>query len=395
MVSVPPRWIMSQHTKLPELSPEDTDGFLQIEAEKGFPCDPAQLQITRSAHRSAESIYVTQLAVRTEQVAQLTAVLKAAGLKPVSISLGLAALPGVIAPAGTGRITLQLDPKGATLLVSAGGGIVTLRTFEAMIGSEAGETVVNGPALAREVRITYEQVPPDLRSELRTLFLTGDDTMARQMEEILRDWARDAGLEIERGSSPKQPGAERIAEQLAARVLAGDGPALEFLPPRPSQWSRLMARYSSKRLATAGFAAAALAVLAIGAFGWQEFQRWQLRTDWQEMETEVGALDTVQSRIREYRPWYDESFRNLSILRRVTEAFPDNGSVTAKSVEIHGTTNIIVSVSGTARDSAALLNTTDELRKAREVQGLKIEQIRGKVPAQFTFTFRWNAASGS
>jgi hypothetical protein len=154
-----------------------------------------------------------------------------------------------------------------------------------------------------------------------------------------------------------------------------------------------MARYSSKRLATAGFAAAALAVVMIGAFGWQEFQLWSLRNDWQEMVTEVGALDTVQTRIREFRPWYDEGFRNLSILRRVTEAFPDNGNVTAKSVEIHGTTNIIVSVSGTARDSAALLTTTDELRKAREVQGLKIEQIRGKVPAQFTFTFRWNAAA--
>src|SRR5438105_540894 len=34
VVAVPARWVMSQHTKVPELSPEDTASFLQIEAEK-------------------------------------------------------------------------------------------------------------------------------------------------------------------------------------------------------------------------------------------------------------------------------------------------------------------------------------------------------------------------
>jgi hypothetical protein len=80
-------------------------------------------------------------------------------------------------------------------------------------------------------------------------------------------------------------------------------------------------------------------------------------------------------------------------MKRVTECFPDNGSVTAKSFEIHGQNT--VSVSGTARDNAALLRTLDELRKAKEIQGLKLEQIRGKSPAQFTFTFRWNGNPGT
>ena len=98
----------------------------------------------------------------------------------------------------------------------------------------------------------------------------------------------------------------------------------------------------------------------------------------------------VQNRIRDYRPWYDTTFRDLTILRRVTECFPDSGNVTAKSFEIHGSATPTVSVTGTARDNTALLKTTDDLRKIKEVQGLKIEQIRGKAPQQFTFTFRWN-----
>ena len=47
------------------------------------------------------------------------------------------------------------------------------------------------------------------------------------------------------------------------------------------------------------------------------------------------------------------------------------------------------------RDNTALLKTTDDLRKVKEVQGLKIEQIRGKAPQQFTFTFRWNVNSST
>lgn len=392
VVALPASWIMSQHVALPELSPEDTSSLLQIEAEKGFPCDPAQLQIARSLHRSGESAYVTQLAVRIEQVAHLTAALKSAGLKPLSVTLGLAALADAIAAPGRGRITLRLQPQGATLLISAGGGVVALRTFDATINSEAGETLINSASLAREVRITYEQVASDLRHELRELWLTGDATMGQQLAEKLAEWAQDAGLAIKLDPTAAEIGAQ-VAEQLGARFLTEGPPALEFLPPRPSQWSRLMSRYSSKRMATTIMAAAAIAVIALVFFGWQEYRRWSLRNEWQAMQPQVAALETVQNRIRDYRSWYDLGHRNLTILKRVTECFPENGNVTAKSFEIQGVVPT-VTVSGTARDNAALLRTIDELGKTREVQGLRIEQIRGKVPAQFTFTFRWNAQTG-
>jgi len=173
-----------------------------------------------------------------------------------------------------------------------------------------------------------------------------------------------------------------------------DGPpALEFLPPRPSRWSVLMSRYSSKRLATAGFAAAAAVVALLLAFGWQEYRLWTLRSEWSGMAAQVADLEATQGRIREFRPWYDTSFRNLTIMKRVVECFPDNGSVTAKTLEIHSPAS--VSVSGTARDNASLLRTLDQLRQAREIQGLKIEQIRGKTPAQFNFTFRWVGTTGA
>jgi hypothetical protein len=318
-------------------------------------------------------------------------VLKSAGLKPVSYTLGLDALPGAIAAEEAGRITLVLEPKGATLLVSAGGGVAALRTFEATIDSEAGENVVNSAALARELRITFEQVPSDLRETVRELWLLGDDRMARQLAENLRAWAGDTGLTIERDTSARLPVAEEIVEQMAMRHLKEGAPPLEFLPPRPSRWSMMLARYSSRRLATAGFAAAAVAALVLLAFGWQEYQLWALRNEWSGMAAQVKDLDAVTARTREFRPWYDTGYRNLTIMKRVVECFPDNGSVSAKSVEIHGSA---VTITGSGRDKPSILAVQSQLQKVKEIQGIKVEQMVG-MPVKFTLTFRWNGTSGT
>lgn len=395
VVAVPASWVMSQHTKMPELAAEDAASLLQIEAEKSFPCDLDELQITRSNQNG----YVTQLAIRQEQLAKLTAVLKSAGLKPVSYTLGVDALPGAIPADGDGRITLVLEPKGATLLIAAGGGVTAFRTFEATIDSEAGENVVNGVALARELRITFEQLPADLRQQVKELWLLGDDKIARQLEETLRDWAADSRLSIHRNANARTTIAEEIVEAVATRQIRDGAPSLEFLPPRASRWSLMMARYSSKRLATAGFAAAAVAVVLLLAFGYQQVRLWQLHKEWDGMAGRVKELEAVNARNNEFRAYYDTTYRNLTIMKSVVDAFPDNGSVNAKSFEIHGVNTLtssgtVVSVSGTARDNASLLRTLDQLRNSKDVQGLKIEQIRG-TPLQYTFTFRWIGGSRS
>jgi hypothetical protein len=396
VVAVPPKWVMSLHTILPELPPEDVGSFLQLEAEKGFPCDAAQLQISRSAYRSASVSYVTQLAVRKEQLSQLAAVLKAAGLKPVSIPLGLTALPGVIAPAAEGRITVAVETQGATLAVSIGGGLASFRTCEASIESEAGEKVINGDSVARELRITFEQVPADLRSGLRHLELCGDGELVRQLSERLGDWARAAGLRIEAPASTADRLGEGIALAIATQWLDASAPPIEFLPPRPSRVEAMLARYNSRRMATTGMAVAGVVAVAIAFFGWQEFELLSLRSEWGAMKVQVTDLKSVQDRINGFRPWFDRSAPDLRILARVTQCFPQNGSVTARSFEVHkaaaGTT---VSISGTARDGQALLRTQDQLRKAKEIEAVKLDGITGKMPAQFTLTFRWIGNPGS
>ena len=48
-----------------------------------------------------------------------------------------------------------------------------------------------------------------------------------------------------------------------------------------------------------------------------------------------------------------------------------------------------MSCSGTARDNPALLQTLTRLRAVSGVHNLRVEQIRGKTPLQFTFSFQY------
>jgi len=396
VIAVPPAWVMSQQSPLPDLPPADLDSLLQLEAEQGFPCDPAQLQIARSTSRVGGAAFVTQLAVRREHLDRLAAVARAAGLKPVSFSLGQFASAADASAGMGGQITVALEARSATLAVAVGGGLAAFRTCDATIESEAGERVANGNAVARELRITFEQIPAALRGQLRHLVLCGDEGLAGQLAERVGPWAAAVGLALAIRPAPPGGLGEWVARELALGWLAPAGPRIEFMPPRRGRWETIRLRYSSKGLATAGMAAGALVAVTGAAFGWQEYRVLSLRSEWEGMRVQVAELQALQDRIRDYRPWYDRSSADLRILARVTQCFPENGSLTAKSFDVHqAAAATTVSISGTARDGQALLRTQEKLRKASEIQNVKVESISGKMPAQFTLTFRWIGTPGS
>ena len=105
------------------------------------------------------------------------------------------------------------------------------------------------------------------------------------------------------------------------------------------------------------------------------------------MSAKVTELDGLQQNIRQFRPWFDDSFISLSIMRQLTLAFPEDGVVTAKTIEIHD--DNVVTCTGTAQSQAALLKTIGQLRAMNGVTKLKLEPIRGKAPMQFTFDFHF------
>lgn len=399
ILALPPQWLFTVNVPLPDLPEADRESLIQLEAERGFPTGPDTLVLARSRYQTVTGAAgVTLLGLAREQVERLESVARAARLRLVSLTLGLAALPGLNGEASTGPGVLMLVP-GEQMLgvqVACRGGLALVRTLDPALEPDLGGAP-DGSALAREVRITLGQLPPEVESTIRRVCVVGAGPEAERLTARLREPLAEDGLSVDLLREMPAHGGLRLPTGLpvsvplavAVQYLAGGSSGVEFLPPRVSRWEALAARYTSSRTAArAALALAVAVVLTAGAFAVQQARLAWWRSRWNGIREAVTELEAVQQRVRQYRAWYDESFRTLNILRRLTEAFPEDGAVSAKAVEIRPNTG--VTCSGTARDNAALLRVLDKLRATPEVRGLKVEQIRGNAPMQFTVNFQWS-----
>ncbi len=394
VVALPLKWALAAQAKIPPLPEADVASFLQLEAERSFATDISTLITATSRSQSATGeSQATFVGMPRHQITTLETVLRAAGLKPESFSLGITALQ----PAGEASVlAFTLGESQVGLQITHGGGVMMLRSLEGMIENPGGRVTLHADMIAREARITLGQLPEQVRRGLRRVRVFGPTEMAQQLATELQQRlaAMQLAVEVVTGYDAAEFGLRLPANapvsaafSLVAEKLAGRVTGFEFLPPKVSQWQQMMARYGTGKLRKAGAIAAGIVALVIGAFLIQQVMLWRLQSRWDTMKAQVKELEITQAKIKQYRPWYDESARSLSILRQLTQAFPESGVVTAKSVEIREANQ--VTCTGTARDYASLLGMMDNLRKAGNVADLKLNRIQGKAPMQFTFDFRW------
>ena len=405
IVGLPLKWVLTTHIEVPELPEADVAGFLQIEAERSFPCDVQTLHVVTSRPQSASGKqHATLVGIPKNHLMRLAQVLRAAKLKPISFSLGIAALQPAGADASNGVMALAVGESHVGLQVTAGSGVAALRALEGALEDEGSQRVLHADVVAREARITLGQLPAELRETVRRIRVFGPRDLARQLVDEMELRLDATGLKVEAVARyatdefgihlpPEAPVSPAFS--LAAGRLAGRRDLFEFLLPRVTPLQQIAARYSSGRLRTAISAAAAVALIAGGIFFYQQCQLWGLQSQWAKMQPNVLQLEGLQDQIRQYRPWYDESVRGLTILKRLTEAFPEDGSVTAKTVEIRDLTT--VTCTGIARNSGsltahqALLKTVERLRTVRQIPEVNMGPTRGQSPAmQFTFNFQWS-----
>ncbi|HWX21862.1 MAG TPA: hypothetical protein VN578_18330, partial [Candidatus Binatia bacterium] len=404
VVGLPLKWALTAHIKLPELPEADVESFLQLEAERGFPCDVATLLVSTSRYAPRDDEhYATLVGLPRSQVELLERGLRAAQLKPVSFSLGLTALqnPAVEAPGGV--LALAIGETHVGLQVTCGGGIAALRALEGALETEGGHRQLRADIVARETRITLAQLPASIRETVRRVRIFGARDLAQQLADEIELRLEPLGLRVELvtgytdGDFKVHLPREALvapALSLAARQLTGPASGLEFLPPKVSAWQQFAARYSSGKLQQAGVAAAAVVLLVGGAFLVQQAQLWHWQSQWDKMKNTVQEVEATQGTIRQFRAWYDPSVRGLTILRKLTEAFPEDNSVTAKTVEIRDLST--VTCSGTARNYQALLRTVERLRAVPQFREVNLGSTRGQAPAmQFTFNLVWNEGGGN
>ncbi len=393
VLGLPLKWALTVHTKLPELAENDLASFLQIEAERGFPCDISTLMIgTSHSSTAGGEQHALQVAVPRNHVLTIEEVLRAAQLKPVSFSLALAALQNPqVEPNGVLAVAIGESQVG--LQVSCGGGIVSLRTLEGALESPSGQRHLRADMVAREARITLAQLAPEMRQAVRRVRIFGPRDLAQQLadEFDLRLEAMDLQVEVvshyaagDFGLDVPSSAAVSPAFSLAAAYLTGRSTRLEFLPPHVTALQQFAARYSSGKLQRAGVAAGAVALVVVVPFLFQQWQLWRLQARWNAMQLSVRSVENTTAKINQFRPWFDTSVRALTIMRNLTEAFPEDSSVTAKTIEIRELR--LVTCTGVARDQGALLKTIERLRA--RFDKVNLGQTRGQSPAmQFTLNF--------
>ncbi|MEI6725658.1 MAG: hypothetical protein WCN81_05495, partial [Actinomycetes bacterium] len=266
------------------------------------------------------------------------------------------------------------------------------------VENTAGRLTLQPDLVARETRVTLGQLPAELRAAVKHIRIYGPRELAQLLadELELKLEALDLKMEVVSAYAPDEFGVTvpagasvSAAFSLAARLLTGEKPGFEFLPPKPNIVEQFVTKYSSGRLRKSGAVAAGIAALVAGVFLFQQYQLWSLRSQWSKMQTKVAGLETIQSQIHQFRPWYSGTYNNLAVLRQLSLAFPEDGAVTAKNITIReGRT---VTCAGTARNNASLLAVEAKLSALPGVTAVHREQSRGnKPPIQFVFSFKLN-----
>lgn len=403
IVCLPLKWAMTAHTEIPALPEADVPGFLQLEAERGFHSDTETLFFATSRYSVAGKQNASLVGIPRNHVVTVEKVLLAAKLKPLTFSLGITALQRPAMDASNCVMALVIGETSVGLQITCAGGIAALRALEGAIEAEGGRKVLHTEVVTRETRITLGQLPAELREKIRIVRIFGPRDLARQLADELEIRLEQMSLNVEvvKNYSPADFAVQIPADapvspafSFAAAFLSGSDAALEFLPPKVPAWQQFTAKYGGGRTRQAITAAAAVLVILLALFLYQEVRliRWESR--WKAMATEANDLKAISDNIQKYRPWYDRSFRGLEIMKQITMAFPEDGTVTAKTLEIRDLNTVVCS--GVARSMPYLLSIEDQLQRTSGIAGVKLTQVRGRSPAlQFTLNIQCNGGAPS
>jgi hypothetical protein len=404
VVGLPLKWSLMAHAEIPDLPEADVESFLKIEAERGFPSDLETLLVSTSRCKlpsgKQEALMV---GIPRNHLELIERTFRAAKLKPISFSLGITAVQPPSMDPSNAIIALAIGESHVGLQITYGGAVAAIRTLEGAVEMEGSRRKLHADLVARETRITLGQLPAELREAVRRIRIFGSREVAQQLADEMELRLESTGLKIELITryAPGEFGLQLPVEtsispavSLAASRLAGRKAPLEFLPPKVTAWQQLQNRYSSGKLRTVGLIGGSLVGVLAAALLFQQWQLVKYRSQWNGMATRVRELSGVQDQIVQFRPWFDDTFRAMGIMRQLASAFPEDGVVTAKSLEIRDLNT--VTCTGTTRDNKALIDTLGRLRTNNSVSEVRVTSIRGsKPPLQFSFDFRWTQGGKS
>jgi hypothetical protein len=405
VVCIPLKWALTMQTPLPDLPEEDLASFVRLQAEKALPFAPQDLILAESRYQCpGEKRSATVAALPANRLATLENVLRAAGLRPVSIMFGVSTL--VDETAVPNSIALLLSGSSVELEIRAGSGAAALRSLEEAIGNDAEESRFDADMIARQLRITLGNLPQSFHGAVSTIRIFGPEGLCRALAAELGEAIRPLGLSVEvpgpegmgfapGAGAPGQP-FPWVAAPAAARRLAGRPPEFEFLPRRPTRWERTMGMFHGRGVMRMVAAAGCFVGLIVLVFAIQYVRLARLESQWQALEPKSTQMEAVQKNVRDYRTWFDTGAPSLTITTRLVSAFPEDGKVWATAVSIKNRSEVTCAGNASSdRDWQTLLTKLRNTKGIAKLQVLQVIQVKGGTPMQFQLRYTDTIGEGN
>lgn len=382
IVCLPTEWMAACPVEVPaDLSDEDVASLLQLEAERAFPW-PLEDVVLSTSHSRIEGVgrFAVVGAVPLEMINALEAVCRAAKLAPA----GLTVSGALHEPAAEPHAVLVQEDDSLLLRLVATDGLVALRPIGHLPDEDESSPEAVREDLARQVRVVLRTLPEAVRARVARVTLQVGRGQAALLERDLAPVLGKLDMSIEAtGDVPN-------VAALAATAYAGSRrPPFEFLRPRISRWKQSLESMQGRGILMRGaIAAGVLVLLTVATFTVRQAWAGNLERRWQRIAADVAVVEKIETDIRACREWYDPSIKSLEMLKRLTEAFPVGGEVSARSLELRERNEVVCS--GVARTADDFRQFQKRLSESPGVAGLRVQQLRGENPVQFSLTFEWN-----
>jgi hypothetical protein len=388
VVCVPAGWALTTSLDVPQMRSEDLLGYLELRAEREFPVPLPDLRLAHSAFALPDGTQRATLAgLPAARMEAIELFLAGAGCRAASVSLGLdACVPRDEAPT-----TLHFLANGThvDMVIATGGGIAAVRSLPAPPRSDP-EASFDSASFSREVRITLGQLPEALRQRVREARFGGTPKTAERLCREIRPQLERLGIDSRlRPAVPGDEAPPAAGFAAAGHFLKREPVVFEFLPPRVHRLEQWLVRFGDRRNRWIAGAAAAVVLLPVLAFFVRSRIESSLNSEWQRLGGTVSELEQVQQKIRQFRSWFDPAPQTLPILEAVAAAFPDQGDVWARIIEVGEGGR--VTCTGSARTQAAVMTMLERIRTRPEVETVQVQQMRGDNPVQFTVIIKWEA----
>ncbi|MDP8243367.1 MAG: pilus assembly protein PilM [Candidatus Hinthialibacter antarcticus] len=391
MICLPLQWILKHRIEVPDLSPEDLQNYIRLQAERAFPFPLDELSLSTTWYQTSDGKrFASIAAVRLSHIETLRAVCKKAKLTPVSFTIGLP--PDSKDAQCENAVFLKKREDGIDCQIIRQGKMIGFRFLETNWTHDLQDAV---PALFRDIRVTLSELPLSVQTAIRTLVICGPQEWVDDFSRHAAPFADAMNMRrLQFNTLPQQPAvmngdAYWISPiyQAANQFVRDKKAQIEFLPPKVNRLKQWASKISSRGSLLAGASVSIVLVVVIAALLYQHFTWSGLNSRWEKIRDQVDEVSLIQNNVRQFRPWFDESLPVLSSIQSLVEAFPEEGSVWVKIIEIDG--NQAISCSGFTRDNRALSEMLNRLYQDERIQNLNLEQRLGEAPTTFTFKFQW------